>query len=294
MNLKPTKLRKMLDDHKKWLKNETGGKKLDMSNIDLNGVNLRGEDLRDADLNKVDLKGADLSYSNLSGARLRYANLSYANLRYANLSHVNLIHADLSYVDLRYTDLRYVNLKYADLSDANLSYANLIYADLYGTNLRDANLRDANLRHANLSYADLFDADLRSANLFEAILENAELKVVNVNSNTAYYHLRCPEEGSYIGFKKVQGNLIVKLEIPADAARSSATTNKCRASKAKVLEISDIERKHFFGEARSNYDSEFVYRVGEMVEVSDFNNNRWEECASGIHHFMTREEAIVY
>ena len=242
-------LRKMLDDHQKWLKNETEGKKLDLGYFDL-----------------------------------RYADLSEADLRYA----------DLSEADLSGADLRGAYLSGACLSETYLRGSDLSEADLRGTNLRDANLSYANLSYANLREADLFDADLRDANLFDAILENAELKVVNVNANTAYYHLRCPEEGSYIGFKKTQGNLIVKLEIPADAARSSATTNKCRASKAKVLEISDIERKHFFGEARSNYDSEFVYRVGEIIEVLDFNNNRWVECASGIHHFITREEAILY
>lgn len=169
-------------------------------------------------------------------------------------------------------DLGYFDLRYADLSEANLRYADL----------READLRDA----------DLSEACLRDACLFSANLEDANLKDIKVDANTLYYHLRCPEEGSYIGFKKVQGNLIVKLEIPADAARSSATTNKCRASKAKVLEISDVERKRFFEEARSVYDSNFVYKLGEVIEVPDFNNNRWKECASGIHHFMTREEAI--
>ncbi|MCK9447299.1 DUF5758 domain-containing protein [bacterium] len=31
-----------------------------------------------------------------------------------------------------------------------------------------------------------------------------------------------------------------------------------------------------------------------MVEVKDFNQNRWIECTSGIHFFMTKEEAIKY
>lgn len=217
--MKQTELRKMLDDHKEWLENETGGKRLDLGYFDL-----RDADLRDEDLSEADLRGADLS------------------------------EADLSSADLRYADLR-------------------------GADLRDA---------------DLSEACLRGACLFSANLEYANLKDIKVDENTLYYHLRCPEEGSYIGFKKCAGKLIVKLEIPADAYRSSATTNKCRASKAKVLEISDVERKHFFEEARSVHDSNFVYKVGEVIEVPDFNNNRWEECATGIHHFMTRKEAIVY
>lgn len=247
-------LRKMLDDHQKWLKNETGGKRLDLSNANL----------RDADLMDADLSFADLSYIDLSYANLRGANLSYTSFKGANLSYANLI----------YADLRGANLSYANLSDANLSNTNLVYAELVGANLEYANLNDANLFHANLV--------------------NADLKDISVSENTLYYYLRCPEEGSYIGFKRCAERLIVKLEIPADAARSTATTNKCRASKAKVLEISDTKRKRFFKKAVSLYDPSFIYKVGEMVEVSNFNDNRWEECASGIHHFMTREEAITY
>ncbi|MFR4989133.1 DUF5758 domain-containing protein [Anaerotruncus colihominis] len=36
-------------------------------------------------------------------------------------------------------------------------------------------------------------------------------------------------------------NLIVELEIPADALRLSATSRTCRASKATVISITDIE-----------------------------------------------------
>lgn len=45
-------------------------------------------------------------------------------------------------------------------------------------------------------------------------------------------------------------------------------------------------------EVRSDYDSSFVYRIGETVEVQNFDENRWSECAPGIHHYITREEAV--
>lgn len=272
-------LRKMLDDHQKWLKNEREGKRLDLSYFDLSGIKLSYENLCRANLTRTNLTGADLC-----GADLRGADLSYTNLTGADLRGVDLKGANLSGAYLYKADLGYADLSGANLSIANLSTANLLNACLAYTNLNSANLFSANLKNGDLSGAGLFSANL----------EDANLKDIKVDANTLYYHLRCPEEGSYIGFKKCAGKLIVKLEIPADAYRSSATTNKCRASKAKVLEISDVERKHFFEEARSVHDSNFVYKVGEVIEVPDFNNNRWEECASGIHHFMTREEAIVY
>ena len=155
-----------------------------------------------------------------------------------------------------------------------------------------AYLCGADLRDAYLCGADLRDADLRDANLRDADLRDAK----NIDSMiwsicTAFYPLQCPESGSYIGYKKARG-LIVELEIPADALRSSATSRKCRASKAKVLSISDTDGNPAGEQVESDYDSSFVYVVGETVEVSDFDTNRWNECAPGIHHYITRAEAV--
>ena len=217
---------------------------------------------------RADLRNADLSNADLFGANLRGANLFGANLRGA--------------------DLRGANLRDADLFGANLRNADLRGADLFGANLRDANLRGANLRGA-----DLFGANLRNADLCRADLCGASIDQMMWNIYTVFYPLQCPESGSYIGYKKASG-LVVELEIPADARRSSATSRKCRASKAKVLSITDINGNPAGGQVKSNYDPNFVYAIGETVEVTDFDDNRWNECSTGIHHFITRAEAVIY
>ena len=222
---------------------------------------------------RADLRNADLSNADLFGANLRGANLFGANLRDA--------------------DLRNADLSNADLSNANLFGANLRGANLFGANLRGANLRGANLRGANLRGADLFGANLRDANLSNADLCEASIDQMMWNIYTVFYPLQCPESGSYIGYKKASG-LVVELEIPADARRSSATSRKCRASKAKVLSITDINGNPAGGQVKSNYDPNFVYAIGETVEVTDFDDNRWNECSTGIHHFITRAEAVIY
>ena len=180
------------------------------------------------------------------------------------------------------------NLSNADLFGADLRCANLRNADLFGANLRGANLSDANLRNA-----DLCRADLRNADLSNADLRRASIDQMMWNIYTVFYPLQCPESGSYIGYKKASG-LVVELEIPADARRSSATSRKCRASKAKVLSITDINGNPAGGQVKSNYDPNFVYAIGETVEVTDFDDNRWNECSTGIHHFITRAEAVIY
>ena len=111
-------------------------------------------------------------------------------------------------------------------------------------------------------------------------------------------NLVCPKEGSYVGYKKAKDKeeeeVIIKLLITEDALRSSATTRKCRCSKAKVLSITSLDNRKNYDEAYSNYDNSFIYRIGEIIEVKDFDTNRWKECSTGIHHFITRKEAVEY
>ena len=234
------------------------------------------------------LNGEGGSRADLRGANLFGANLSDADLRGANLSDADLPGADLSCA----------NLRGADLSGADLSCANLRGANLFGANLSDADLPGADLSGANLSDADLSGANLRGADLSGANLRNANLSGASMDQmiwdiHTVFYPLQCPDSGSYIGYKKASG-LVVELEIPADARRSSATSRKCRASKAKVLSITDINGNPAGGQVKSNYDPNFVYAIGETVEVTDFDDNRWNECSTGIHHFITRAEAVIY
>ena len=153
-----------------------------------------------------------------------------------------------------------------------------------------ANLCGADLRGADLRNADLCGADLRNADLCGA--KNTDKTAWD--AYTAFYPLQCPETGSFIGYKKAAGK-IVMLEICADAKRSSATSRKCRCSKAKVLSITNLDGSESgLTEVRSDYSKEFVYCVGEIAEAPDFDENRWNECAPGIHFFVTREEAVKY
>ena len=203
--------------------------------------------------------------------------------------------ADLRDADLRGANLRSADLRGADLCDADLCNANLRDADLCGANLRGADLSGANLRDANLHSADLSDAHLCGANLCGANLCGAKNTDKTAwDAYTAFYPLQCPETGSFIGYKKA-ADKIVMLEICADAKRSSATSRKCRCSKAKVLAITNLDGSESgLSKIESDYDKDFIYRVGETVEVPDFDDNRWNECAAGIHFFITRDEAVKY
>ena len=221
-------------------------------------------------------------------ANLRGADLYEANLRRADLYEADLYEADLYGADLRGADLRGANLYGADLRGANLRGADLYEANLRGADLRGADLYEANLYKANLYKANLRRADLRRADLREA---NIELTLLN-----KFYPICCPEAGSFVGWKKVRGNLIVKLEITENAKRSSAFGRKCRCNEAKVLDIQNLDGTSADDatEAYSQHDANFAYRVGETVRVDNFDEDRRNECAPGIHFFITRQEAVDY
>ena len=165
---------------------------------------------------------------------------------------------------------------------ANLYEADLRRADLRGADLRGANLYEADLRGANLRGANLRGANLRGANLYGAKYDKIPVP------------LACPEKGSFRAFKKANG-FIIELIIPEDAKRSSATTRKCRCDKALVVAFTALSGESVdLKEIPSDYDNDFIYHLGEMVSVPNFDENRWNECAPGIHFFITRDEAVNY
>ena len=186
------------------------------------------------------------------------------------------------------------NLREVDLSEAYLSEADLTGADLSGANLRGANLTGANLSGTYLSGANLSGTYLSGANLSWAYLSGANLSGTFYNDVTFFLLSQCPSEGSFIAWKKARG-YIVKLKVTENAKRSSATTLKCRCSEAEVLDIQDLDGNSVdIKEVSSNYDNSFVYKIGEIVKVDDFDENRFNECSTGIHFFIAREMAVKH
>ena len=255
-------LKEVLEAHKRWL------------------AGFGYEDPENA--SKADFTGANLKYVDLSGVDLSDAVFNYANMYCAVLTD---------------TKLNYADLLCADLTHATLIGANLSYANLCSAQFCHATLTRANLRYATLCFADFYEADLSLAILDNAVLTRAELRRAKQCPPTP---MACPSEGSFIAWKKClvgdDGEVIVKLKIPADAKRSSATNSKCRASKAKVLDIQALGGEKLTGVIpHSINDPSFTYVPGETVRPKEpFCKDRYKECASGIHFFVDRQEAVDY
>jgi hypothetical protein len=214
----------------------------------------------------------ELEMAVCSGAYLRGASLRGADLNWAALSGAVLNWVYLSGASLNWADLRGASLRGADLRGADLRGADLRGADLSGAHLRGADLRGADLGGANLNWADLRGVDMSGAK--------------NVNLDVS--KTRILPEGALIGWKKCSQGVLVKLRIPEEAKRSHSFGRKCRAEYADVLEVLGAD------EGVSFHDDKTVYRVGERVVPDSFDLDWLQECAPGIHFFITREEAEAY
>lgn len=170
--------------------------------------------------------------------------------------------ADLSGVNLICTNLSGANLSMADLSGVNLSCADVSCANLRGANLYGANLRGANFSCANLSGANLYDDN--RFRLGQILTE------------------------PLTGYKKTNEGVVITAEIPEGAIVFCINGKKCRTNRAKITDMGGHEVLH------SQYNDSFEYRLGQEIEIKDFNLMYNVECASGFHFFRTRKEAEEY
>jgi len=195
----------------------------------------------------------------------------------------NLMGADLDGAYLYGANLFEANLDGANLKGANLKEANLRRANLTGANLTGANLEEANLRRANLTGANLRRANLTGANLEGANLEGANLDGANLDGAILPHFQIVPDQGAFIGWKKLKGGVIVKLQIPAKAKRTSSLIGrKCRAEYVKVLSEGGVSSRGG------------KYIKGEVYRPDGYDDDIRVECTKGVHFFITKREAEEY
>lgn len=263
-------LAEILENHLHWLKRDVDGWKEMRANLD------------GADISNTDLHGVNLQYAHLAGVSFYKSDLREADFRGASLWNANF---------------SYVNLHEAKLDGADIAKSNLIYADFSDASLTCTCLVDSVLTNADFEYANLICADLRNCNLCHANFRCCNLRNANLvgAKDVPYIPLQCPSDGAFIGWKRVK-DVLIKLEIPADAKRSSATTRKCRCEKAKVLGFYDTlgEMELNITELVNDRYEKCKYVKGEMVYPDYFDEDKWDECSHGIHFFINKQDAINY
>lgn len=180
-----------------------------------------------------------------------------------------------------------------DLQGANCKGADLPRTMFGDDWCKGASFRNANLEGSTFQGADLRGADFRGASLRDACFEGAKTKGVKLPKPL----VKLPKRGkSFICWKKVQGGIVLKLEVLKNSARvSTPIGDKCRAKKVRVLEAFESNGKRSKKKVFSSlHDHTFEYRIGEVSKVKNYNGNPLVECTYGVHFFLDRESAENY
>ncbi|WP_092325843.1 pentapeptide repeat-containing protein [Butyrivibrio sp. YAB3001] len=302
---------KRMEEHTKWLKNNEEGKRADFS---------------DVDLSEMDLSGMDFSYADMMGVNLRSSNLAGANLSNANLWGAHMHNADLTGAVIDGTTFYNVNLTLSKLNECKGKKACFSFSCMWDCEIKNAVLKKANFFAAEICDCDFSGSDLEEARFCCADFDDStfvDTRLCNANFDfarrtywtdftnsdmtglsTAEINLNpdnlkgvkglhmpifCPEEGSFIAWKKCREGKIVKLLIPEHAKRKGSTLHSCRASEAVVLDIFDKEGNSV-DEAVSRVDKEFKYIKGTNVIAKELDPKRHGD-VSGIYFELSRREA---
>lgn len=215
------------------------------------------------------------------GEKLRFASCEFRGMDLAGWN--------LGNIDFSLSSFQEVVLDRADLRNSIVE--NALFD---GCSMCHADFRNSRMVTASFRYCDMRKCDIRGADLYGAVLEHADLDEIVSDETTRWFRLHCPEKGAFLAYKKCVNDRLVQLLVPADAKRTSATLPSCRCSRAKVLTIKSFDYQESFDEAWSLVDENFVYRKGQWAEVKDFNEDRWQDSTTGIHIWLTREEAKAY
>lgn len=241
----------------------------------------------------IEFVGESIHFRGLSDENMyRFSNCKFSNIK------INSDYTSNSFHSSRFTRCIFFNCSIYNLNAFNAYFNECIFKNISFFNV-------------NISYSDFTNSVFKGNIYFKYGVYIGcsfpwDAFNISYTLNATGLTSVCPQEGSFIGYKKayykkfedgwlIKEPYIVKLLIPEDAKRSSSTSRKCRYDKAKVLSITNLDGTETDVKAVYSYaDKKFTYTVGETVEVKNFDENRWHECAPGIHFWMDRIEAVEY
>lgn len=170
--------------------------------------------------------------------------------------------------------------------------------------INECNLRDCIIKYTvivNCKQSDFTHCFfLRCA--FTGEISNSDFRTCYFNDclfntdkekNNEWPDCNIPQDQDLIVYKKVYNSnytyTTIKLLIPKDAKRTGClNSRKCRAEYAVVLEGAEEL-------CYSLHDIMFEYKNGATVRPKfPYDDRITQECTSGIHFFLTKEEAEIY
>ncbi len=310
-------LDEVIKAHGLWLKDRSQGKRAELNDyrfgdphgstvFDLSGIDLSDADLSGSSFFKAKLIGTNLSGAKLEGAHFMNVDMTDAVLDDSNIQNGSITHSDLTRVHAQRANFINCCMWDNNYENAVLSGSRFIAAKLCDGNFRGADMSYCDLELADIDYvhfenADLSGVDLKwTRNSYWACFKEANMKDIDIigsaindeaveDAKNLFIPMVCPEEGSFIAWKKCRDGKIVKLQVPENARRTGGTRYSCRASEVLILDIYDGNNS--CDEAVSIDDETLVFHKGELVKHKEEFDPSLLHNGSGIHFFITRGEA---
>lgn len=310
-------LDEVIKAHGLWIKDHQQGKRAELigcsfgihneeTDIDLSGVDLSGADLSGSSFFKIKLVGINLSGSNLDGASFLNVDLTDAVLDDATLRSGTLAHSNLTRIHAEHADFTGSCLWDNDYSEGVFAATRFIGAQLCDGNFKSAELCYCDFRFADIDYAqfeqaELTDADMRwTKSSYLASFKGANMRNTNIEGSpiddeavegavNLFVPMVCPEEGSFIAWKKCRDGKIAKIQITENALRTGGNRDDCRASEVLIIDIFDGDNS--CEEAVCIDDENKIYHKGELLKDEEEFDASLLHDGKGIHFFITRAEA---
>lgn len=271
---------KMLQEHLHWLNKDCRdwiNKRANFSNCNLEYVDFSNQHCQGAIFNDTYIENAQFNSTILINASFKNAIIKRSNFSNAMLSDTSFENAVLVRTDFSRAMLIGSMFCNADIRTTSFIKSILTAAVFTNATCSTVDFRYSLCTNANFKQANIIKTNFEHANIHNAYFDEKE---------SARYGRILKEP--LIGYKKTFENVVITAEIPVGAIVFSINNSKCRANKAKIIDMNGYTLLH----ARFNPD--YRYTLGQQIEIVDFDMSYNVECGAGFHFFKTYDEAIAY
>jgi uncharacterized protein YjbI with pentapeptide repeats len=284
----------------------------------LSDLVIRGSDIENCSITDTKLFHSNITATSMVKSTLLRCQLDYSAIEDCNAS--SETHDDASTFSA--TSFKEVRIRRCNFSKADFANCDATYLDA-----KIFYLCDSTMQRNNFSFSRFLDSDFNNTvfdndNFNEVIFEKCNLhKCYGFNSTflntkfdtcstdgfiapSSHIQSQCPQEGSFIGYKRLQDNCVVTLQVPEYAGRGVVNNSwKLKAQRAMVLKIEKfhveeggkmlpvIEEDKVIA---SQYSHQGVlYNVGGFVNAEGWNCIGNDGIEEPIDLFLNKNDAIL-
>ena len=230
--------------------------------------------------------------ADFSNCKLECIIFSHQNCEYVSFDNAVIKNCYFNKTVLIDATFRDAYITHSDFSNAMLINASFCRATILCALFKSSMLHHTNFSHAVCECVDFQYSSCIAAHFIQSSMITTDFEYANLQKarfdETEYVRFGQVLKEPLIGYKKTREDVIITAEIPAGAIVFSINNYKCRTNKAKIIDMNGYEMLH------SYYDYSFQYKLGQIIEIDNFNTVYNVECGAGFHFFKNKADAEAY